>query len=72
MNTLGLRTVGTGGGGETVYLIGPVSADIENILSTSIFNTVSVDIESSTLSVNVDRALSVNVDDVILTAEICK
>lgn len=46
MNTLGLRAPsGTGGTGETVYLIGPATAEIDNEVSAFITTTTSAEAE---------------------------
>lgn len=61
MNTLGLRS-GTGTG-ENVYILGPTSAEIINVLSSNvnpieltadITQVLSASVETTTLSANVD------------------
>ena len=70
MNTFGLRPP-SGAGGEDVYLIGPVTAEINTVLSTSVDSLISTDVSGIILSSDIIDALTVNIEEVILTVEIC-
>lgn len=59
MNTLGLRA--PSGTGESIFLLGPVSAQIETILNSNIISSLSTNVDSPILSAEIDKSFSASI-----------
>lgn len=60
--TNGFLCSGTGGNGETIYMIGATSANIVNVLSTTIIGQLSSSVSSTVLTAEITNKVSTNID----------
>lgn len=58
-----LNNLGSGGSGETIYMIGATSANITNITSTTIIEYLSSSVNSTLLTAEITNKISTNIDE---------